>query len=50
MKKENDVYRTFNKSQKGSGNSQAVLQSLIDKSDKEYVSLKNLQLKKIDRV
>ena len=50
MKKENDVYRTFNKSQKGTGNSQAVLQSLIEKSDKEYVNLKNLQLKKIERV
>ena len=49
MKKENDVYRTFNKSQKGSGNSQAILQSLIDKSEKEYVNLKNLQLKKIER-
>ena len=52
MKKENDVYRTFNNAQKRNnpGNSQAILQSLIDKSEKEYVNLKNLQLKKIERV
>ena len=50
MKKENDVYRTFNKSQKGAaGNSQAILQSLIEKSEREYVNLKNLQLKKIEK-
>ena len=43
MKKENDVYRTFNKSQKGTfGNSHAILQSLIEKSEREYVNLKNL--------
>ena len=50
MKKENDVYRTFNRSQKNTGNSQAILQSLIDKSEREYVNLKNLHLKKIEIV
>lgn len=52
MKKENDVYRTFNNAQKRAnpGNSQAILQSLIEKSEKEYVNLKNLQLKKIERI
>jgi hypothetical protein len=48
MKKENDVYRHFNKS---SGNNQSaeILQKLIEKSQREYVDLKNIQLKRVER-
>ena len=49
MKKENDVYRNFNKSQKGANNSGEILQRLLEKSQKEYVDLKNIQLKRVER-
>lgn len=49
MKKENDVYRRFNK-QSGQGlSSQQVIDRLIEKSQKELVDFKNVSLKKVER-
>lgn len=49
MRKENDVYRRFNKQSHGANQSGAILERLIEKSQKELVDFKNVQLKKIDR-
>lgn len=48
IRKENDVYKRFNKSQKNNISSE-VLQKLIEKSQQEIVDLKNVQLKKIEK-
>ncbi len=48
ISKQNQVYRTFNNT--GSQANNQVLQSMLDKSDKEYTTLKNIQLKKLEQV
>jgi len=49
LKKENDVYRRFNKTHKNNqeGN---ILEKLIEKSQKEFVDLKNIHLKKVTEI
>lgn len=49
MRKENDVYRRFNKQSSGANQSGAILERLIEKSQKELVDFKNVQLKKVER-
>ncbi|CDW86093.1 ph domain containing protein [Stylonychia lemnae] len=49
IKKENDIYKRFNKSQR-KDNKSDVLQKLIEKSEQECVDLKNVQLKKIAKM
>eukprot|EP00347_Sterkiella_histriomuscorum_P001390 403372219 len=46
IKKENDIYKRINKGSKSSLNSN-ILQKLIEKSQQEYVNLKNVQLQKM---
>jgi hypothetical protein len=47
-KKENDVFRRFNKVNKANIGGE-LLQKMIEKSGQEIVDLKNIQLKKYER-
>lgn len=49
MSKENDIFRRFNKVSKANIGGE-LLQKMIEKSGKEIVDLKNIQLKKVERL